>query len=40
MGYVGYFFAYMIGFFLVLVVFFSLLAALSTVARDQIPLLY
>jgi len=38
-GYVGYFFAYMFGFFLVLVVFFALLAALGTVARDQIPLL-
>ena len=37
--YVGYFFAYMFGFFLVLVVFFALLAALATVARDQIPLL-
>ena len=39
-GYVGYFFAYMFGFFLVLVVFFALLAALGTVARDQIPLLH
>ena len=38
-GYIGYFFAYMFGFFLVLVVFFALLAALGTVARDQIPLL-
>ena len=38
-GYVGYFFAYMFGFFLVLVVFFALLAALGTVARNQIPLL-
>jgi CDP-diglyceride synthetase len=39
LGYVGYFFAYMFGFFLVLVVFFALLAAIGTVARDQIPLL-
>jgi hypothetical protein len=39
LGYVGYFFAYMFGFFLVLVVFFALLAALATVAREQIPLL-
>jgi hypothetical protein len=38
-GYIGYFFAYMFGFFFVLVVFFALLAALGTVARDQIPLL-
>ena len=38
LGYVGYFFAYMFGFFGVLVVFFSLLALLGTVARDQIPL--
>jgi hypothetical protein len=29
----------MFGFFLVLVVFFALLAALATVAREQIPLL-
>jgi hypothetical protein len=39
LGYVGYFFAYMFGFFFVLVVFFALLALLGTVARDQIPLL-
>ena len=39
-GYIGYFFAYMFGFFLVLVVFFALLAALATVAKEQIPLLY
>jgi hypothetical protein len=39
LDYVGLFFAYMFGFFLVLVVFFALLAALGTVARDQIPLL-
>jgi hypothetical protein len=38
-GYIGYFFAYMFGFFFVLVVFFALLAALGTVAKDQIPLL-
>ena len=38
-SYVGYFFAYMFGFFLVLVVFFALLALLGTVAKDQIPLL-
>ena len=37
--YVGYFFTYMFGFFLLLVVFFALLGALATVARDQIPLL-
>ena len=39
LDYVGLFFAYMFGFFFVLVVFFALLAALATVARDQIPLL-
>lgn len=39
-GYIGYFFSYMFGFFLVLVVFFALLAALATVAKEQIPLLY
>lgn len=39
LGYIGYFFAYMFGFFFVLVVFFALLAALGTVAKDQIPLL-
>ena len=39
LDYVGLFFAYMFGFFFVLVVFFALLAALGTVARDQIPLL-
>jgi hypothetical protein len=38
-GYLGFFFAYMMGFFLVLVVFFALLALLGTVARDKIPLL-
>lgn len=39
LGYVGYFFGYMIGFFLILIVLFALLTALGIWSRRQIPLL-
>jgi hypothetical protein len=39
LGYIGYFSAYMMGFFLLLGVFAVLLALLVTVIRDKIPLL-
>lgn len=37
--YVGLFFAYMFGFFFIMVIFFALLGILAGVNRDQIPLL-
>jgi hypothetical protein len=39
LDYVGLFFAYMFGFFFIMVIFFSLLGILAGVNRDQIPLL-